>query len=106
MSTATAAHERFNDWIGRPIRILLVEDSPSDVVMTRTALREGHIANELAVVGDGEGNDGIVGAAEAADLDSRAVAVVIDGGRGGDGVVEQVDQRALQGFAIDRDQRD
>ena len=38
----------------RPVRILLVEDSPSDVAMTRAALMEGRIANELSVVGDGE----------------------------------------------------
>jgi two-component system, chemotaxis family, response regulator Rcp1 len=38
----------------RPVRILLVEDSPSDVAMTRVALTEGRIANDLSVVGDGE----------------------------------------------------
>jgi two-component system, chemotaxis family, response regulator Rcp1 len=54
MSTATTATELFNDWIGRPVRILLVEDSPSDVAMTRAALREGRIANDLSVVNDGE----------------------------------------------------
>jgi CheY-like chemotaxis protein len=54
MTSATAAQERFNDWISRPVRILLVEDSPSDVAMTRAALRDGRIANELAVVNDGE----------------------------------------------------
>ncbi len=39
---------------GRPIRILLVEDSPSDAVMTLESLREGRIANEVQLVGDGE----------------------------------------------------
>jgi CheY-like chemotaxis protein len=38
----------------QPIVILLVEDSPSDVAMTRTALGEGRVANEMYVVGDGE----------------------------------------------------
>lgn len=38
----------------RPIHILLVEDSPSDAAMTVAALREGRIANEMHVVGDGE----------------------------------------------------
>jgi CheY-like chemotaxis protein len=38
----------------RPIHILLVEDSPSDIAMTVAALREGHIANELQVATDGE----------------------------------------------------
>ena len=37
-----------------PIEILLVEDSPSDVVLTQEALRESRIANELSVVRDGE----------------------------------------------------
>jgi two-component system response regulator len=38
----------------RPIHILLVEDSPSDAAMTVAALRDGRIANEMHVVGDGE----------------------------------------------------
>jgi two-component system, chemotaxis family, response regulator Rcp1 len=38
----------------RNIRILLVEDSPSDVAMTRAALSEGRVANDLSVVTDGE----------------------------------------------------
>src|SRR5688500_10770891 len=33
--------------------ILLVEDSPADVRLTREALREAKIANKLTVVGDG-----------------------------------------------------
>ena len=40
--------------LGRPVHILLVEDSPSDVAMIRAALREGHIANDMHVAGDGE----------------------------------------------------
>jgi chemotaxis family two-component system response regulator Rcp1 len=54
MKAAPAAQQRFNDSIGRPIQILLVEDSPSDVAMTRAALRDGRIANDLSVVNDGE----------------------------------------------------
>ena len=38
----------------RPAQILLVEDSPSDVRLTRDALREAKVLNELHVVGDGE----------------------------------------------------
>ena len=34
-------------------KILLVEDNPGDVRLTREALREGKILNELNVVGDG-----------------------------------------------------
>jgi two-component system response regulator len=37
----------------RPIRILLVEDSPGDVNLTREALYQAKVANELCVVGDG-----------------------------------------------------
>ena len=38
---------------GRPIEILLVEDSPGDVRLTKEALREGKIRNHLSVVTDG-----------------------------------------------------
>ena len=37
-----------------PIDILLVEDSPSDVLLTREALRDARISNELRVARDGE----------------------------------------------------
>jgi CheY-like chemotaxis protein len=37
----------------RPIEILLVEDNPGDVRLTREALREGKVWNNLSVVGDG-----------------------------------------------------
>jgi CheY-like chemotaxis protein len=40
--------------VGRPVQILLVEDSPSDVAMTLAALSEGRILNEVHVVNDGE----------------------------------------------------
>ena len=35
------------------IRILLVEDNPGDVRLTREALKEGKVRNNLSVVGDG-----------------------------------------------------
>jgi CheY-like chemotaxis protein len=38
---------------GRPIEILLVEDSPSDAELTVEALKDGKIANHLSVVEDG-----------------------------------------------------
>jgi CheY-like chemotaxis protein len=38
---------------GRPVEILLVEDSPGDVRLTREALREGKVRNNLSVVPDG-----------------------------------------------------
>ena len=38
---------------GRPIEILLVEDSPSDAELTVEALREAKIRNNLSIVEDG-----------------------------------------------------
>lgn len=38
----------------QPIQILLVEDSDADVRLTREALAEGKVANQLHVVADGE----------------------------------------------------
>lgn len=37
----------------RPVEILLVEDNPGDVRLTREALKEGKIRNNLNVAGDG-----------------------------------------------------
>lgn len=41
------------DTEGRPVQILLVEDSPSDTDLTIEALREAKIRNHLSVVEDG-----------------------------------------------------
>jgi len=38
---------------GRPIEILLVEDNAGDVRLTREALREAHVNNNLSVAKDG-----------------------------------------------------
>ena len=38
---------------GQPVEILLVEDNPGDVRLTREALREGKVRNNLAVASDG-----------------------------------------------------
>jgi CheY-like chemotaxis protein len=38
---------------GRPIEILLVEDNTGDVRLTREALNEGHVRNNLTVAKDG-----------------------------------------------------
>lgn len=38
---------------GRPVEILLVEDSPGDVRLTKEALKEGKVLNRLHVAGDG-----------------------------------------------------
>ena len=42
-----------SDSSGTPIEILLVEDSPGDVRLTREALKESRIRNKLRVVRDG-----------------------------------------------------
>lgn len=39
---------------GEPVDILLVEDNPGDVRLTREAFKQGSIKNELHVVNDGE----------------------------------------------------
>jgi two-component system, chemotaxis family, response regulator Rcp1 len=38
----------------RPIEIMMVEDNPGDVLLTREALKEAKVANNLSVLGDGE----------------------------------------------------
>jgi CheY-like chemotaxis protein len=37
----------------RPVQILLVEDNPGDVVLTKDALKESKVLNRLSVVEDG-----------------------------------------------------
>jgi two-component system, chemotaxis family, response regulator Rcp1 len=37
----------------RPVEILLVEDNPADVRLTREAFKEARLTNHLSVVGDG-----------------------------------------------------
>jgi CheY-like chemotaxis protein len=39
---------------GRPIEILLIEDNPGDVRLTREALRDAKVLNNLTVLTDGE----------------------------------------------------
>jgi len=43
-----------NEFRGEPIEILLVEDSPDDIVLTTEALKDGKIRNRISVVEDGE----------------------------------------------------
>ena len=38
----------------RPVEILLVEDNPGDVRLTREALKDGKVLNHLSVVHDGQ----------------------------------------------------
>lgn len=39
---------------GRPVEILIVEDNPADVRLTREAFKEGRVRSRLNVAGDGE----------------------------------------------------
>lgn len=43
-----------SEFMPKSIEILLIEDNPGDVRLTREALQEGKIINSLSVVGDGE----------------------------------------------------
>ncbi|MBP6176990.1 MAG: response regulator [Anaerolineales bacterium] len=50
-------------------KILLVEDNPSDIGLTRRALEKSHVANDLVVVEDGqEALDYLFGASQPAGL--------------------------------------
>lgn len=50
-------------------KILLVEDNPSDIGLTRRALEKSHVANDLVVVEDGqEALDYLFGASQSAGL--------------------------------------
>jgi CheY-like chemotaxis protein len=40
--------------VAKPAEVLLVEDNPGDVRLTREAMKEGHIESNLHVVGDGQ----------------------------------------------------
>jgi CheY-like chemotaxis protein len=40
--------------LGRPVEILLVDDSPADVRLTEEALRRANLANRLSISRDGE----------------------------------------------------
>ena len=42
-----------DEYLGRPIEILLVEDNPGDIRLTQEGLKEGKIFNNLSVVEDG-----------------------------------------------------
>ena len=43
-----------DDRLGRPARVLLVEDDPGDIELTRETLRESKVRVDLKVVRDGE----------------------------------------------------
>jgi chemotaxis family two-component system response regulator Rcp1 len=54
MTIASETGTHLDPRLGRPIQVLLVEDSPSDAAMTMEAMREGRIVNQVHVATDGE----------------------------------------------------
>ncbi len=60
-------------------RILLVEDNPSDVELTKRALERSHVANELVVAEDGqEALDRLFGPAEATERCELPALILLD----------------------------
>jgi two-component system response regulator len=47
------AQQQVNPYLGRPVEILLVEDSPSDADLTVAALAAAKVSNRLNIVEDG-----------------------------------------------------
>ena len=54
MTIASATVPHLDPNLGRPVQVLLVEDSPSDAAMTIEAMHEGRIVNQVHVATDGE----------------------------------------------------
>jgi chemotaxis family two-component system response regulator Rcp1 len=54
MTIASQTGTHLDPNLGRPVQILLVEDSPSDAAMTIEAIHEGRIVNQVHVATDGE----------------------------------------------------
>jgi len=54
MTTAPETGTQLDPHLGRPVQVLLVEDSPSDAAMTIEAMNEGRIVNQVHVATDGE----------------------------------------------------
>lgn len=61
----------------QPVHILLVEDNPNDVEMTRRALRKGQIPNQLTVARDGQEALDILEAAKR-DMESGPGLILLD----------------------------
>ena len=54
MTSVSETRKQLDPNLGRPVQILLVEDSPSDAAMTIEAMHEGRISNQVHVATDGE----------------------------------------------------
>jgi two-component system, chemotaxis family, response regulator Rcp1 len=79
---------------GRPIEILLVEDSPHDARLTVEALRDGKVRNNVRVVEDGEGAMAVLRHEGKEATAPRPDLVLLDwnlpGGMDGQEVLEQI----------------
>lgn len=82
------------DGARRPARILLVEDNPADVRLTREMLREAKVRNDLLVATNAEEAERILGlAGEAASGDRRPDLVLLDlnlPGKSGHELLEEI----------------
>jgi CheY-like chemotaxis protein len=78
----------------RPARILLVEDNPADVRLTREMLRESKVRNDLVVASDAEEAERILGLGrDPATADARPDLVLLDlnlPGKSGHELLEEI----------------
>lgn len=73
MSASARSDER-----PRPARILLVEDNPADVRLTREMFREAKVRNDLFVAADAEEAERMLGLAEDEATEERPDLVLLD----------------------------
>jgi CheY-like chemotaxis protein len=77
MNPSSESSSTSSDMHSRPIRILLVEDNPADVRLTREMLRESKVRNDLLVAHTAEEAEQMLGLDEAA-TESRPDLVLLD----------------------------
>jgi CheY-like chemotaxis protein len=77
MNPSSESSSTSSDTHSRPIRILLVEDNPADVRLTREMLRESKVRNDLLVAHTAEEAEQMLGLDEAA-TESRPDLVLLD----------------------------
>lgn len=77
----------------RPARILLVEDNPADVRLTREMFRESKVRNELLVASDAEEAERMLGLAGEVASEERPDLVLLDlnlPGKSGHALLEEI----------------